>query len=64
MSIVETPPDPLIIAVNNRDHAAGRNAQDRLLNHLLKNPRMGRTPRNFQANGREILGHGWLEMRR
>src|SRR5262249_60466943 len=48
MSVVEPAAHPLLAAVNDIDNAARRNSRRGLLDHLLKDPRMRRTPLDLQ----------------
>ena len=51
--VEEAAADPLVIAIDDVDDAAGGNAVGGLLHHFLEDPRMRRTPLDFEFDLRE-----------
>ena len=52
--VVEPAADPLAIPVENIDHAPVRHLRSGLLDHLLEDPRMGGSTRNFEFDLRKF----------
>jgi hypothetical protein len=54
VAVVEATAHPLSDAVLDIDDAPWRNSRRRFLDHLLKDPGMGRTAGNLQTNSRQL----------
>src|SRR6266849_4730681 len=57
VAVVEATPHPLVLSIDDIHHAAARNPLGRLLDHLLKDPWVRRSPGDLQSYCRDVICH-------